>query len=164
MKGLVEDIKSILRRHLKQVLSNTSDDEATTPDRYIQLFRFGITGGAGLVANLVLLSVIVEILGFHEAYAAILSTSIVLLGGFILTNWWVFSSIDSKDSPKGLMKRGISYYAIMLSGKGINYIIYLILLSYDIWYLMAWIIGSFLVFIGTFSANRFIWYRAEGSG
>jgi putative flippase GtrA len=124
-----------------------------------EVVRFAVVGGTGLVANMALLIGFVELFALPEEVAAILSTLLVLVGGFVATNWWVFANVEGRDTTRGLMKRGGSYYVIMLTGKGVNYGIYLLLLSVDVWYPVAWLLGSVTVFIGTFSLNRRVWTK-----
>lgn len=121
--------------------------------------RFAVIGGAGLVVNTVTLILLVEVVQVPEKIAAIFSTLLVLGGGFIATNWWVFASVNKTNTTEGLLKRGSSYYTVMLTGKAINYGIYVILLSFNIWYPLAWFFGSVTVFAGTFMSNRLIWYK-----
>lgn len=123
-----------------------------------QVIRFAVVGGTGLIANILLLVLFVEMLNIAERLAAIYSTLIVLIGGFIATNWWVFTGKDN-NSANTLLKRGSSYYTIMLTSKLVNYGIYSVLISIDIWYPLAWATGSVCVFLATFSLNRLVWYK-----
>lgn len=123
-----------------------------------EVIRFGFVGGSGFIANALVLIILVELLFIPEYLAAIISAMLVLSGSFIATNEWVFKRIGTKNK-NSLLKRGIGYYIIMLTAKAVNYIIYLFLLSIDVWYPIAWIIGSAAVFVGTFSLNRLMWDR-----
>lgn len=123
-----------------------------------EVIRFGFVGGSGFIANALVLIMLVELLFIPEYLAAIISAMLVLSGSFIATNEWVFKRIGTK-TKNSLLKRGIGYYIIMLTAKAVNYIIYLFLLSIDVWYPIAWIIGSAAVFVGTFSLNRLMWDR-----
>lgn len=123
-----------------------------------EVIRFGFVGGSGFIANALVLIILVELLFIPEYLAAIISAMLVLSGSFIATNEWVFKRIGTK-TKNSLLKRGIGYYIIMLTAKAVNYIIYLFLLSIDVWYPIAWIIGSAAVFVGTFSLNRLMWDR-----
>lgn len=123
--------------------------------------RFAVVGGTGLIVNIATLLLLVEVIHVSERIAAILSTLLVLAGGFVATNWWVFAGVDKSNTTEGLAKRGSSYYVIMLAGKVINYGIYVLLLSFDIWYPLAWFFGSLTVFAGTFLSNRFVWYKLK---
>lgn len=124
-----------------------------------EAIRFAVVGGTGLVVNTATLILLVEVIHVPETIAAVFSTLLILGGGFIATNWWVFASVDKRNTAEGLLKRGSSYYAVMLTGKAINYGIYIILLSFNIWYPVAWFLGSLSVFLGTFISNRLIWHN-----
>lgn len=121
-----------------------------------EIIRFGFVGSAGFMLNVLLLILLVELLFVPEHLAAIISAILVLSGTFIATNEWVFKAIPTKNKGD-LIKRGVSYYIIMLTAKSVNYVIYIVLLSIGIWYPVAWIIGSVAVFVGTFSLNRLMW-------
>jgi putative flippase GtrA len=123
-----------------------------------QGFRYGITGGAGLVINLGFLFVLVEYAEMSELIAAVLSSGITLSLTFIATEHWVFALYES-DGRQTTLKRAPLYYLVMVAGKGVNYGIYIILLSLEVWYPVAWLIGSVTVFGGTFLMNRFVWHR-----
>jgi putative flippase GtrA len=124
-----------------------------------ELGRFAVSGGGGLVLNLLILTALVELVGIREEYAALLSGAFGLLASFTATNWWVFDESPASNSVNGVLKRGIAYYAIMIGGKAINYVIYIYLLSLGVWYPAAWAIGSVVVFLATFSMNKMLWYR-----
>lgn len=117
--------------------------------------KFAITGGSGLVANLALLSLLVELTSFPEEYAAIISTGIVLIGSFLLTDYWVFSNIGNDATTT--KQRGVGYFTVMIAGKMANYALYLLFLSLGISYQAAWLIGSIFVFSLTFSTNHLLW-------
>lgn len=123
-----------------------------------QGFRYGITGGAGLVINLGILFVLVEYAEITESIAAVLSSGITLSLTFIATENWVFALYQS-DGRQTTFKRVPLYYLVMVAGKGANYGIYILLLSLEVWYPVAWLIGSVTIVGGTFLANRFVWYR-----
>jgi putative flippase GtrA len=121
-----------------------------------QAGRFAVVGGSGLIVNLVLLTGLVEVVNIPEPYAAVISTGVVLLGGFVFTDSWVFGEVGDQDTP--VANRGTGYFAVMVSGKLLNYGLYLILLSFDVPYLAAWFVGSIFVFVLTFTGNRMLWY------
>lgn len=127
-----------------------------------QIWRFGVTGGAGLVVNLLLLAALVEFGGVPERYAAIVSTLLVLAGGFVLVDRWVFSTVSSSTGSGRVAKRGGGYYAVMVTGKLVNYGLYLVFLEFRVWYPLAWFLGSAIVFACTFSANKWLWESVFG--
>lgn len=121
-----------------------------------ELFRYGIKGAAGTAANVALMTALVELGGIQPATAAIASTATLLLAGYVVMSRWVFPNSESPDA-RGHLWRGAKYYAVILSGKGVNYALFLGLLSVGVWYPAAWLLGSVTVFFGTFSANRYVW-------
>lgn len=134
-----------------------------TSQRAREIGRFAVTGGGGLVLNLLILGALVEVGGIREEYAALLSGAFGLLASFTATNWWVFNESPAGNSVDSVVKRGIAYYAIMIGGKAINYVIYIYLLTIGVWYPVAWALGSVLVFLATFSMNKMLWYRGANA-
>ncbi|QLD84795.1 GtrA family protein [Natronomonas halophila] len=124
----------------------------------VQLLRYGISSLGGLIFNLLLLSALVEIADVGEIPAAVVSAGIALLLTFALNQGWVFSQYQAK-SKQVLAKRASFYYIIMIGGKSANIVIYSVLLKLNIWYPLAWVIGSGIVFGVTFLLNRNIWTR-----
>lgn len=128
-----------------------------------QFVRYGVKGGAGTLANIGLMSILVELGGFRPEVAAIVSTCVLLSLGYVVMNRWVFSK---QQSPRGLrahLRRGASYYAVILSGKAVNYVLFVALLSIGVWYPAAWFVGAVTVFLGTFSANRWLWLEGTAA-
>lgn len=124
-----------------------------------EVVRFMLVGVAGLAANISLLVAFVEVFTISQKAAAILSTILTLFLTFFMTDEWVFENMRGNDNKKLRLKRGGSYYVVMLLGKLFNYGIYLLLISVSVWYPIAWSAGSLIVFIGTFTLNRTIWYN-----
>jgi putative flippase GtrA len=123
-----------------------------------QLVRYGITSLSGLTLNLLLLSALVEVARMGEIIAAVVSTVVTLLITFSGVERWVFSR-QQAQSRRIIIKRASAYYLIMAVGKAINIMIYSILLWLNIWYPIAWLIGSGMVFGGTFVMNRYFWNK-----
>lgn len=126
-----------------------------------QLLRYGVTGGTGLLFNLALLAVLVELAGVPATWGPILSTSAAFGLTFLLTERWVFGRFRSPDA-RTVAGRATAYYGVMAAGKLLNYGIYLLLLGWAVPYLLAWVVGSVLVFFGTFAANRYLWTTVGG--
>lgn len=117
------------------------------------LIRYGATGVTGLTINVCLLVGLVDIAGIGEIPAAITSALVALGVSFFLTDRWVFE-------PGGARMLG-PYLVVMLSAKGLNLGIYILLLDY-VWYAVAWIVGSVLTFGTTFVVNRYLWSLPSG--
>ncbi|MFW6194802.1 MAG: GtrA family protein [Halobacteriota archaeon] len=122
-----------------------------------QITRYAITGGSGLLANLILLGLLVEVFLVSEVYAGLVSTSFVLFGTFVVTEKFVFKDENTRNDLKAIAFRGGSYYLVMATGKLINYGLYIVFIGIGIWYILSWVLGSVIVFVGTFSANRILW-------
>lgn len=124
-----------------------------------ELVRYGAKGTLTTTLNVGLMAALVELLGFEPALAAIVSTCTLLVLGYTLMNRWVFADAPTPDGAREHLRRGVAYYGVILSGKGINYALFLGLLAVGVWYPAAWLIGSVTVFFGTFTANRWVWKR-----
>lgn len=118
------------------------------------MLRYGVKGAGATVANVTLMSGFVELAGLRPAVAAIVSTCLLLVVGYVVMNKWVFRDAQTPDSH---LRRGIQYYAVILSGKGVNYVLFVGLLSVGVWYPLAWVLGSGVAFLGTFTGNRYLW-------
>jgi putative flippase GtrA len=123
-----------------------------------QLIRYGITSSGGLIFNLLLLSALVEVGGLDEIIAAATSAGVTLLLTFTIVQGWVFNQHQAQ-SRQIIAKRASMYYIVMIISKIVNIVIYSFLLWLNVWYLVAWIIGSGTVFGGTFIMNRYVWTK-----
>lgn len=123
-----------------------------------QVIQYGITSSGGLIFNLLLLSALVEMGDLNEIIAAAISTGVTLLFSFTIVQGWVFNQYQVQ-SRQMIAKRASMYYIVMSISKIINMAIYSSLVWLNIWYPVAWIIGSGTVFIGTFTMNRYLWTK-----
>lgn len=128
-----------------------------------ELVRYGSKGALTTTLNIGFMAALVEWVAFEPAIAAVVSTCTLLTLGYAIMNRWVFPDADGPDGAEGHARRAASYYAVILTGKGVNYALFLALLAAGVWYPAAWLIGSVTVFFGTFSANRWVWRRGVGA-
>lgn len=128
-----------------------------------EVVRYGSKGAFMTVLNIGFMAVLVEWLAFGPAIAAVVSTCTLLTLGYAIMNRWVFADAVAPDGAEGHARRAASYYAVILTGKGINYGLFLGLLAVGVWYPAAWLLGAVAVFFGTFSANRWVWRRGVGA-
>jgi putative flippase GtrA len=122
-----------------------------------EMLRYGIKGGAAVLANAALMALLVELGGLQPAVAAMISTCSLLTIGYVVTNRWVFGNHDGPNSLRAHARRGVAYYAVILSGKGLNYLVFLGLLRLQVWYPLAWVLGAVVAFGFTFTGNRRLW-------
>lgn len=122
-----------------------------------ELVRYGAKGAIATVANVGLMSILVEVGHLEPTAAAIISTAALLLVGYIAMNHFVFPDAERPSGARAHVSRGAKYYTVIFAGKGVNYAVFVGLVSAGVWYPLSWIIGSGSVFLGTYSANRLLW-------
>lgn len=129
------------------------------------MVKFGVKGGAGLLVNLALLTLVVEFTPVPESLAIFVAWAITLVPGYVATDKWVFAVFPSPDGVGSHAHRGGLFYGVMWSGKALNYAIYLGLLYLAVPYQAAWAIGAVVVFPLTFGVNYACWkFDARGVG
>jgi len=121
------------------------------------MVRFGLKGGTGVLVNLALLTVFVDVVAIPPEWAVFCAWAITLVPGYIATDKWVFSIFPSPEGVVGHGQRGGVFYAIMWGGKALNYGIYLVLLHVGLFYQGAWVAGAVAVFPITFGLNYVVW-------
>lgn len=117
--------------------------------------RYATTGAGGLALNTGLLLVLVELGGIPRTPAAVLSAALTLTLTYVVTDRWVFAEHDGAGGRGTLLR----YYTTMVTGKSVNVGIYVGLVHLGVWYPLAWIAGSVIVFVGTYLTNRAMWRR-----
>lgn len=122
----------------------------------IAVLRYGLSSGVGLVVNVLLLVVFVEAVGLPASLAPVASLAVALTVTLVLVDRWVFPRFGV-DDLRSAAERGSAYYLTMGAGKLVNYVIYLVLTAVGVPYPLAWVVGTGIVFAGTFLANRRIW-------
>jgi len=126
--------------------------------------KFGGKGGAGLLFNIGLLTVIVDFGGIPPEYAVFVAWAATLIPGYLVTDKVVFREYESPDSVGSHGHRGLLHYAVMWTGKAGNYGVYYVLLAVPgMWYQAAWFLGAVAVLPWTFGLNYWLW-RKDVSG
>lgn len=120
--------------------------------------RWGIKSVGGLGANLLLLTLWVDVVGFDAWWAVGINWVLVSAVGYFVADNWVFSDGESAAGILGNFKRYLSMQAMMSVGKAANYLIYVGLLPV-VDYRVAWSAGAVLTFCITFAGNRWLWIR-----
>lgn len=77
------------------------------------LFRFGVTGGSGLLVNSLLMALFTELFGLFYLLSAVLATQGSTLWNFVLTEKWVFSDREKKQ---GAMWHRLAGFLFMNNG------------------------------------------------
>lgn len=129
----------------------------------MELTRLGKWFGksvAGLVANLLLLTLWVDGLDLSPVVAIPINWALLSVLGYALADQWVFRDFDVPTDWRSHAKRYVSMQSVMGVSKLLNYGIYLTLLSV-VDYRVAWVIGAGIVFGLTFLGNRTLWDWSE---
>ncbi len=121
-----------------------------------QLFRWGVKSVGGLAANLLLLTLWVDVVGWAAWWAVGINWILIAIVGYVVTDQWVFLGADSPKAVLGHVRQFIGMQTVMTSGKAINYLIYVVLLPV-VDYRIAWVIGAVVTFVGTYLGNRYLW-------
>lgn len=129
------------------------------PAWFTAMFKFGVKGGAGLLLNIGLLTVLVDFGGIPAQWAIFVAWGLTVVPGYLVTDLWVFSIFPSPDGTISHGQRGTLFYAIMWSGKGLNYLIYIALIELGLFYQAAWFVGAVAVFPLIFGVNYWLWKR-----
>lgn len=128
-----------------------------TPDWFVQMVKYAIKGGTGMIVNVILLTIVVDIIGISKALGVPVVWVATLIPSYLFVDRWVFKLFPSPDGLTANVERSLAFYSIMWSGKGINYLLYLALIQFGFWYQAAWIAGAIVVFPFNFAANRWVW-------
>lgn len=119
--------------------------------------RYGAKGAAFVGLNVAVQVALVEAGGMSPELAAALSTACMPLLGYVAMNRFVFPDAESVTGWASLRRFG-AYYATNLSSKAVNYGLFLALLWAGVWYPVAYVAGAAVVFVGTFTVNRWLWH------
>lgn len=126
-----------------------------------QGFRWAVKAVGGLLLNIGLLTVWVEWVGLPPSIAIIPNWVVLSVLGYIVVNWWVFAGGQQPDSLRGHVRRFAASEAVMLSSKGLNFIIYWILVFVSVPYQAAWVIGAVVTVAVSFSGNKALWSGSD---
>jgi dolichol-phosphate mannosyltransferase len=127
-----------------------------------RVFKFGIVGILGIVVNLGILYLLVELFTLNKDLASPIAIEFSILNNFIWNDLWTFGSIEDQK-VSGRWHRLVSFNIVSVGGAVINYGIFLMLTSwFAVYYLAAQLIGILIGFVWNFLANRrFTWKRVH---
>lgn len=128
-----------------------------------RMVRWGVKSVGGLAANLLLLTLWVDVVGFAAWWAVGINWVLVSIVGYLVTDNWVFRDAKSASGLVDNVKRYLGMQGVMSAGKAANYAIYIGLLSV-VDYRVAWATGAVVTFTVTFAGNRWLWTRGSDAG
>lgn len=125
-------------------------------ERASHLVRWGAKSGGGLLANLALLTLWVDGLGFAAWWAVGINWMLIAIVGYTVTDQWVYRDLHSPKSVGAHIRQFVGLQGVMTSAKVVNYILYLGLLGV-VDYRIAWTSGAVLSFGLSFVGSRYLW-------
>lgn len=129
-----------------------------TLDIGVQGSKWALKSVGGLLANLALLTVWVDVVGLHPAVAIVPNFVIISIAGYAITDQWIFPDGVSPQSVSEHVRQYVGMQSANIVGKAGNYGIYLIALPV-IDYRAAWVLGAGVTFALSFTLNRWWWTR-----
>ena len=128
-----------------------------TGNLWIQLMRYGISGFSATIVDFLILTILTEVFGED---LLLVWTAIAFLAGllvtYILSTHWVFDSRHFKSKTV----EALIFLGIGLVGLGLTELLMWILAdALGLFYLLAKLIASMLVFLWNFNAKKFILFR-----
>lgn len=120
------------------------------------MVKWGVKSTSALGANLALLTLWVDHIGIPPELAVLINIPLITSVAYVVTDRWVFSAHKSPEGARAHLKQYAGMMGVNLSGKVVNYALYVVLLRV-IDYRLAWVIGAVVVFLYTFAGNRRWW-------
>lgn len=123
-----------------------------------ELCKWGVKSVGGLAANVVLLTLWVDIVGIPKSIAIVPNFFLISGTGYFVANHWIWPDGVSPNTAKSHVTQWAGMQAANLTGKVGNYALYLVLLPV-VDYRLAWIIGAVATFLITYAGNHIWWTR-----
>lgn len=133
------------------VVDSASDIYDRIPAESIRYF---IQSVAGLLVGLALLTLWVDGAGIAPQLAVFINWALLGVVNCAVLDRWVFDDADPATTLRGFANRFVGMQAAMISSKGVNYVIYVVLIEVGIFYQGAWVVGAGVSFVMSFILNR----------
>ena len=121
-----------------------------------RIFKYAAVGLWGLVVNEGFLWFFTEIGGLYYLISSIIAIEISILSNFFLNNFWTFADVKKDDSVFFRLSKfhGVAIIVILVNIS----ILYILVTFFNVYYLLANIVGIFVTFIVTYTLNtHFTW-------
>lgn len=119
--------------------------------------KFSVVGISGIVVNQGALYLLVSFAGLNVEIAGILSIELSIITNFLLNNYWTWNH-DKSDS---FFSRLLKYHLVTLVSGGTNYVILLVLTSFNVHYLIANMVGIIFGMGINFLFNHFWTFKKK---
>lgn len=122
-------------------------------EKYEKMIKFGLVGASGIVVDMGVLFLLVSFTGVNNVVSAGLATETAIIWNFLWNDVWAFKEAG-ENSFKSLIERALKFNAVSGVGLGIKVAVFWFLTALaGINYLLANLIGIFVVFIWNYVAN-----------
>ena len=121
-----------------------------------RIFKYATVGLWGLVVNEGFLWFFTETVGLYYLISSIIAIETSILSNFFFNNYWTFADVKKDESVFFRLGKFHALVVIMLL---VNIsVLYILVTFFNVYYLLANIVGIFLTFIVTYKLNsRFTW-------
>lgn len=123
--------------------------------KYKQFLKYCIGGGIAFIIDIGLLYVFTEFFGLWYILSATLSFCVAAIFNYLFQKFVTF-----KSESKKYFKQFVMFVLIALIGLGINNsILYLLVESFGVWYILAKALAAIIVLIWNFIANKKVTFK-----
>jgi putative flippase GtrA len=120
----------------------------------IRFFRFAIVGGIATVIQFSILVTLVELAHANKLVANAVGFVFAATANYLMNRYFTFAGTQS-HMGYGMLKFAIT----SVIGLGVNTIIFQALMSFGLYYVIAWVVAVGLTLIWNYSAARLIVFR-----
>ncbi|HEX9815703.1 MAG TPA: GtrA family protein, partial [Candidatus Thermoplasmatota archaeon] len=138
-------------------LDATTTAQAPSERRLLgRMVRFGIVGASGVLVNLGLLALFVELLGWHYAFASILAIEASILTNYALNHIWTWRGGDNG------LHTFLNFQLVSLVGMALQWgVLTFGVAGLDVHYMLAALAGIGLATIWNFAANHWFTFAEK---
>jgi dolichol-phosphate mannosyltransferase len=121
-----------------------------------RIFRFLVSGGTAVLANISSLLLLTEYFHFYYLYSSIVAFFIGFLVTFFLQKFWTFRNTDRSKTAKQMMSTLIVAGVNLLIN---TFFVYVFVEWVGMWYMLAQIMSSLLISLETYFLYRNFIFR-----
>ncbi len=121
-----------------------------------RFIKFGLVGASGILVNLGVLALLIEVFDVHFALAAVVGIEVSIVTNYYLNRWWTWS--DRNRSHWAIL----SYHGVSLVGAVIQWVVFVLLVGLaDLFYVWASMIGVIAAMLLNYFGNHLLTFRHD---
>lgn len=126
--------------------------------------RFLMTGGLGMVVDMSVLALVVELGLLRPVFGKLVSAETAFLVMFAVNESWTFSEVGSAERS-ALLRRLLTSHGVRIGGVAIaTAVLYVLHNFYGVWYLFANAAGIGVGFFANYVFESFLTWRVHEDG